>query len=259
HDTATAISFLKQWSPDSDWCLTAIVPDGKTETATFAPAEEEKAHAWIEQRQGRKNIYHHVSSTRTRLTSKAKKEDMAAFRAFHVDIDPDAGEPFEEERQRIYRMLTDNLPEGVPPPSVIVDSGGGYQAFWLLAEPLPIPPPSDSDPEPWADGEAISRWLEYKFRADACHDVSRLLRLPGTINIPNKKKASKGRKRSLASLVVWNDIRYPVTAFETLKAPATGATGKPPTASRKPSLPTALGKGAPMGTEELRAWGETNG
>src|SRR5690606_13745160 len=198
-----AIDFLKKWSPDADWCLTAIVPDGKTETATFSPAEEEKAAAWIEQRQGRKNIYYHVSSTRTRLTSKAKKEDMAAFRAFHVDVDPAAGEDFDEERQRIRRMLTDKLPEGVPAPSVIIDSGGGYQAFWLLEEPLPIPPPSNDDPEPWANGEAINRWLEYQFRADACHNVDRLMRLPGTVNIPNTKKRAKGRQLALANLVDW--------------------------------------------------------
>src|SRR5690606_36638277 len=97
------------------------------------------------------------------------------------------------------------------------------------------------------------------FRADTCHNVDRLMRLPGTVNIPNKKKASKGRKRALASLVVWNGTRYPVTAFEKLKTPATGTTGMPPTASRKPCLPATLGKGAPMGTEELRAWGEANG
>lgn len=259
HDTPAAIAFLKKWCPDADWCLTAIVPDGKTETATFLATEEEKAHAWIEQRQGVKNLYHHPNVIRKRMTSKAKKEDMAAFRAFHVDVDPAAGEDFEEERQRILQMLTDDLPEGVPPPSVIVDSGNGYQALFLLEEPLPIPSPSDSDPEPWADGEAINRWLEYKFRADACHNVDRLMRLPGTVNIPNKKKASKGRKRSLASLVVWNDTRYPVTAFEKLKAPAKSATGNTPSASRRLSLPTTLGDVAPMGTEELRAWGEANG
>src|SRR5690606_11983992 len=107
----------------------AIVPDRKTETATFAPSEEDKAAAWIEQRQGVKNLYYHTNLIRKRMTSKAKKEDMAAFRAFHVDVDPAAGEDFEEDRQRILRRLTDNLPEGVPAPSVIVDSGGGYQAF----------------------------------------------------------------------------------------------------------------------------------
>ncbi|WP_019626991.1 VapE domain-containing protein [Thioalkalivibrio sp. ALJT] len=262
HDTAAALDFLRRWSPDADWCLTAIIPDGKTETATFKPTEEEKARAWIDDRQGHKNLYFHVNATRGRRSSKPKKPDMAAFRAFHVDIDPAAGEDFEEERQRIAAMLSDNLPEGIPAPSVVIDSGGGFQAFWLLAHPLPIDKPSEAAPEPWADGEAYNRSLELAFRADSCHNCDRLMRLPGTVNLPNKKKASKGRVPTLARLLSWEGTRYPLDHFDRLKVtakPAPSAPSATPTASGKAAAVLDLGDGMPMGTEELREWAETNG
>lgn len=263
HDTAAALDFLRRWSPDADWCLTAIIPDGKTETATFKPSEEEKARAWIEARQGTKNIYFHVNVTRGHHTSKPKKPDMAAFRALHVDIDPAAGEDFAEERQRIAGMLADKLSEGIPAPSVVVDSGGGLQAFWLLADPLPIDKPSDAAPEPWAEGEAYNRGLELAFRADACHNCDRLMRLPGTINLPNKKKASKGRVATVARLLSWEGVRYPLDAFERLKVtakPAPPATSAMPTANgadgwriADASIPSTVG------TAELTAWANANG
>ncbi|MBB3332737.1 hypothetical protein BDK63_003640 [Halomonas campaniensis] len=262
HDTPAAIDFLRRWSPDTSWCLTAIVPDGKTETATFRPSEEEKAATWIEARQGVKNLYFHVNVTRDRHTSKPKKPDMAAFRALHVDIDPAAGEDFEEERQRIAGILGDNLPEGIPAPSVVIDSGGGLQAFWVLADPLPIDKPSDAAPEPWADGEAYNRGLELAFRADACHNCDRLMRLPGTVNLPNRNKASKGRIPTVARLLSWEGARYPLDAFEPLKLtakPAPPATSSTPTASGKAPAVLDLGDGTPMGTEELREWAEKNG
>lgn len=56
-DTAAAIDFLRRWSPDDDWCLTAIIPDGKTETRTFKPSEADEAADWIVAHQGKRNLY----------------------------------------------------------------------------------------------------------------------------------------------------------------------------------------------------------
>lgn len=259
HDTAAAIDFLRRWSPGDDWCLTAIIPDGKTETRTFRPSEGEAAAAWIEARQGSKNLYFHVNPVRRPLSNKANKADIAAVRALQTDIDPDAAEDFEADRARILNRLTADLPKGIPAPSVIVDSGGGYQAFWLLAEPLAIPAQTDTAPEPWATGEAYNRALELAFRADHCHDVSRVMRLPGTINVPNAKKAKKGRKPTLARLVEWNGTAYPLDAFKPAPAPApTAPTGARP-ATGKARAAVGLGNGTGMGVDELREWAEANG
>ena len=58
-----------------------------------------------------------------------------------------------------------------PAPHVIVDSGGGYHAYWLLQEPIGI-------------GEAarVMVAIADQVKGDHVQDVSRVLRLPGTIN-----------------------------------------------------------------------------
>ena len=127
-DTHAAIEFLKKWSPENVVVLTAIIPDGITETCTFKPSEMEKAAEWIESHQGKRNLYFHVNAVRRALTNKASKEDIARMAWLHVDVDPRAGEDFDEERDRALKVLRDYEKQ----PTVIIDSGGGFQGFWKL-------------------------------------------------------------------------------------------------------------------------------
>lgn len=254
-DTAAAIAFLHRWSPDDHWCLTAIIPDGKTETRTFKPSESDKVARWIESHQGKRNLYFTPSEVRRSLDVKPSKPDIASFRALWVDLDPRAGEDIAEERQRIEALLMTNLPAGIPQPSIVVFSGGGYQGFWVLAEPLTIPTPTTDNTEPWTTGEAYNRGLEQAFGADTVHNCDRLMRLPGTINVPNKKKAAKGRKPTLARLIQWTGTTYPLAAF----TPAPAASKKPPTRTRKRGATAALAVGASIGTAELAVWAKANG
>ena len=58
-----------------------------------------------------------------------------------------------------------------PVPQVLVDSGGGLHAYWLLAEPVPF--------------DQARRAMEYIAQAvngDATYDAARVLRVPGTVN-----------------------------------------------------------------------------
>lgn len=263
-DTAAAIDFLRQWSPEDYWCLTAIIPDGNTDTQTFLPSEAEEAARWVTKYQGRRNLYFTLNTVIQRADSKPTKSAIANFRAFHVDVDPRAGEDLASEQARIESLFTSKLPTGVPPPSVVWFSGGGYQAAWLLAEPLAIPPATDAEPEPWKHGEAINRGLEQAFGADAVHNCDRLMRLVGGINVPNRKKVAKGRTPALARLIFadWSR-RYTVGDFEHLRryeaAPKAPTSPGAKETSRRPRAARTLGEGVPMGTEELRAWAAANG
>ncbi|HFH4298105.1 TPA: VapE domain-containing protein [Pseudomonas aeruginosa] len=275
-DTAAAIDFLRRWSPDDDWCLTAIIPDGKTETRTFKPSEADEAADWIEGHQGKRNLYFTPNRVRRPMSVKPSKPDIAAFRALWADLDPRVGEDLSDERQRIEALLTTGLPAGIPEPSAVVFSGGGYQAFWLLAEPLAIATPTADTPEPWATGEAYNRGLERVFGSDAVHNCDRIMRLPGTINVPTAKKVKGGRKPTLATLVEWNGTAYPLEAFK--PAAATASTGGTPPATGKASPRAAVGNGTAspdewqgkwkiadaaipptVGTAELTAWADANG
>lgn len=279
HDTAAAIDFLRCLSPENGWSLTAIIPDGETETRTFKPNEADAAAAWIEGHQGKRGLYYHINLVRARLTKKACKEQIAGFRAFHIDVDPRAGEELASEQERIYKLLTTPR-DGVPPPSLIVSSGGGYQAVWLLGEPLMIPAwkGEGNEPPELLLGEAINRGLQNAYskdeaRADNTQDCTRLLRLPGTINMPNKKKAAKGRGPALSSLVPGADFsrRYAVEDFDKLKvcadqpkeaAPLATAGQVPPRSKQAPADKWKIADAAippTVGTAELTAWADANG
>jgi len=279
HDTAAAIDFLRRLSPEHGWSLTAIEPDGGAETRTFKPSEADAAAAWIEGHQGKRGIYYHINLVRSRLTKKASKEQIAGFRAFHIDVDPRAGEELASEQERIYKLLTTPR-DGVPSPSLIVSSGGGYQAVWLLGEPLMIPAwkGEGNEPPELLLGEAINRGLQNAYskdeaRADNTQDCTRLLRLPGTINVPNKKKAAKGRGRALSSLVPGADFsrRYAVEDFDKLKvyadqpkeaAPLATAGQVPPRSKQAPADKWKIADAAippTVGTAELTAWADANG
>ena len=65
-----------------------------------------------------------------------------------------------------------------PSPSIVVDSGGGFHAYWLLGEPFYL----DTD----ADRERARRlqaaWVTYTGGDQGAKDMARILRLPGTYN-----------------------------------------------------------------------------
>jgi hypothetical protein len=124
----------------------------------------------------------------------------------HVDIDPRAGEDFEEERVRALAKL-----RAYPiKPTFIVDSGGGFQGFWRLKDPYII----NGDVEKYEDAKRYNLQLEMDLDGDNCHNVDRIMRLPGTINIPDARKEKKGRKRAVARLVEHNkDADYTLSTF----------------------------------------------
>ena len=217
-----AVGFLMDWFPDGPWILTSIVPDsGRIITTTFAAGEQSKMRQWIEERQGKWNLYFTVNRTYGNIGSKPKKADMAAAVSLHVDVDPRAGEDAGAERARALRLLR----EYEPRPSIIIDSGGGYQGFWILDEVVDLP----GDPGDEARHlpiELRNLWIETQLQGDNCHNIDRIMRLPGTVNLPNEKKRKKGRTAALTSIVEvdWSR-RYPLDAFPAVDVPEKAQTG----------------------------------
>lgn len=215
-DIPASIDFLHNWRPQGPWVLFAITPEQKGfASETFSPGDEAKIAAWIEPRLGKDNIYFTVNPLLKPMTGyeKAKKIDVKSLAWLHVDLDPRPAEPGIDlaehntrERERALRLLR----EFSPPPTVIVDSGGGYQGFWRLTEEQPI----NGDETRAIELEAYNIQLEVLLGADACHNSDRIMRLPGTLNVPNEKKRKKGRKLALASVVEDNwELVYPISAF----------------------------------------------
>ena len=245
--TRDSIDFLKRWSPEGPWVLTSIIPDGRTETVTFQAGAWAAAATWIDGKQGVQNVYFHVNPVRQNLTSKASKEDMARMGWLHVDIDPRAGEDFGDERTRALGLLRGYS----QPPTVIIDSGGGYQAFWKLKSSPKLE--INGDIGRAQELEAYNQQLEKVFGADHCHNVDRIMRLPGTINVPNAKKLKKGRKPALAALIEWKDVEYAIEDFTPAVRVQTARDGG--LTGGRPKL-VITGNVADVSVEDLQAWAE---
>lgn len=200
--------FLNKWNEKGPWVLTAINPDTK-EIKTLTCVSLNAVGNFVEKYGDTRNIYFHVNTTKTKLTNKAKKEDIASMDWLHVDVDPRVGEDIYEEQQRAISLLK-SPPENIPPPTFIVFSGGGYQGFWKLEEPVNV----NGDTSLCEKAERYNKQLEITFGGDHCHNVDRIMRLPGTINWPDQKKRKKGRSPVTSELIEHNPKNvYPLSRF----------------------------------------------
>ena len=199
--------FLTFMYPEGPWILTAIGVNRKTiETKTFYPHDD--VEKWCEGKNIKSNLYFSVNRPNRDLDKKANREDIATVHFLHVDIDARVGELLEEELTRIRELLLERCP--VHPPTIIVFSGGGYQAFWRLREPIKI----NGEIELAEEVSRYNKQLEIVLGGDNCSNVDRIMRLPGTINIPNAKKAERGRLSANAEVVLFRpDAVYSLSDF----------------------------------------------
>lgn len=223
--TDLAIKFLKMFYPKGPWLITSISTDRKgINTSVFGPNTEEQCIAYIDKYNGDRNMYFTVNRPSNGFfkrdnLSKPTKEDMFEARWLHVDVDPTDGQDIEEERTRILEGFTTKLPKGIPEPTCILFSGGGYQAFWQLDDPYVV----DGDISKCEEFELFNKRLEQVFSGDHCHNIDRIMRLPGTINVPDAKKRKKGRVPQLAKLLHWEGKNvYEAGTFKKATAVQTG-------------------------------------
>lgn len=192
--TGEAIDFLKSWHGNKPFTLVAIIPDGNIEAKTFGSDKYNLAFGWINERQNKANLYFHVNVIEESIRNKkARDEDIVDVICLHVDIDHD------NARNAIEKII--------PKPTVVVWSGNGVQAYWKYSSAI-------------TNKEIAARKnyaMAKQLSGDKCHDVSRILRLPGTINLPDKRKKSKGRVPVLSYIITeltdWNRI-YDANIFE---------------------------------------------
>lgn len=210
-DNQKALDFLYRMYPEGPWALTVIAPDKKfIETRTFGPSTEDALIDWLETHNGFRNLYFHTNEVRYAVTKKAERTDIKAVHYLHVDMDVQPGEDLVEGRARCLRLLTKERPKEVPEPTIIVSSGGGMQAFWKLAQPIAI----NGEMGLAEDAKRYNQHLEVVFGADNCHNIDRIMRLPGTMNLPDAKKLKKGRKPELAKLLQFKtELVYEVSQF----------------------------------------------
>lgn len=111
-----------------------------------------------------------------RVRPRGRSEDCVATTAvLWADID---AKHFSDELAVGKRISLDVLSDISPYPSIVVDSGGGMHAYWLLRRSVAL-----------TEAASAMRGLARQTGGDAVHDAARVLRLPGTVNWKRERPA----------------------------------------------------------------------
>ena len=208
-----AVVFLKLLRRRGPWVLSAIVPDGAIETITATTVDD--IRAFVSRHNGKRNLYYSVNPTRTAMDKKAAKVDIAAIEYLLADLDPQDTETPEAAKTR-YLAGLDVLK---PVPTAMIDSGNGINVLLKLAEPIILAEPvmgTNAKGEPAKvfppetakqidDVEArVKLLMETLGSVAGTQNIDRILRLPGTINLPNETKLKAGRTKCQTKLIKFN-------------------------------------------------------
>lgn len=179
--------------------LTAITPDGGTTARDFG-MDVKAATAWtVEENTNGRNIHWTVNHVQSGVHRKPSKADITYARFTHADIDPPKDGSIWDAESVLKALLDSPIP-----PSIIVNSGNGLQALWRL-----------EGSQNAQDVEAVNLSIIHAFDGDrGTQNVDRLLRVPGTVNWPNKRKREQGRVPVLAKVIQHdNGTRYSVATL----------------------------------------------
>lgn len=125
--------------------------------------------------------------------------DLSSVLWLDVDIKSVEATTPKEAKEFILQLLDEKLPFS---PSIVVDSGNGFHVYFLLDQPY------DSK-----QVSSICARMEKQIGiADHCHDASRIMRMPGSVNRKDPKKLKRTR------FVRWENVRYSLDQFEDLPA-----------------------------------------
>lgn len=157
-------------------------------------------------------------------STRGKVEDVHSVVCFFADIDIQ-GEAHKEMKlpatmEEVNTFLSDlNLP-----PTIIINSGHGVHAIWCLDHPFVIDSEEDRKritSMSSAFGNHIKKsGLDRGWKLDFVQDITRMLRLPGSLN-------HKENPPIPCEVAFSSDTRYPLSAFEAYQAPPEQPTAQP--------------------------------
>lgn len=163
---------------------------------------------------------------------KAGKEDIKNAHWLHIDMDvqeeknptydkkAEEGDPdwftsiplTEKQFQAQRKKIIDKIASFPKQPTMVIDSGNGYQCFWRL-ETIQIKGTSEERLKQCNYIERCNYQLMIDLDGDNCFNVDRIMRLPGSVNFPNAAKLRKGRKERETSYAI-NNNSYKLDDFK---------------------------------------------
>lgn len=172
--------------------LCSTFPDSNTMAGHHFGTNAAKAAEWaVAENLRGKGVYWSVNRVREGVHKKPAKADLLEARFAHCDIDPPKdGSPW-DKRGKVAQLEAYKFP-----PSFVIDSGNGLGAYWRFDEPM-----RNVDAI-----EGINNALIADFGAGpGTWNVDRLMRLPFTVNWPNKVKAAAGCVKVLSGVITPDD------------------------------------------------------
>jgi putative DNA primase/helicase len=195
------LKFLRHLRPNGPWVLVAIHPDtGAIEGKTVH--DPDGVSEFLSRYLGQRNLYYSLNPPRNAMDKKPSKKDIAAIEYLHTDLDPKEDESPEAAKERYLGALRAFRPL----PWAIIDSGNGIQASWKMDASIPLDEAPAENKKKIADAEARMLALVLKLGGTSgTQNIDRILRLPGTINLPNATKRKAGRVRCDTKLLYIDD------------------------------------------------------
>jgi hypothetical protein len=125
------------------------------------------------------NVYFTPNQPYAGLDKKPSAAEICLIRGVFADIDVTDERPMGTARDVVMKL---------PAASIVIASGGGFQPIWLLAEPLQV------TPEAIDRVQSLGKKIAGIAGGDAIYNISWVLRLPFSVNYPNKVKRKRGRE-----------------------------------------------------------------
>jgi hypothetical protein len=156
----------------------------------------------VERYSGKANVY--VGAC-PRFRRGGTKADVNTVVSFWVDLD---FHQIHHDRDEAKAIALERIYSFPVPPSMVVMTGNGVQGWWVLDVPVPV---GDDWPLEWLEG--VNRGIAKTFGGDSVQDLARVLRVPGTVNLPTRRKLERGCTAVPTALVLWEGPTQPVLRF----------------------------------------------
>lgn len=156
---------------------------------------------------GRANVYVGTCPRSRRIGS---RDAVSTVFGAWADID---FHQLDANREVAFELAYRRIEDFGRQPSVLVHSGNGLQAWWLFHRPAPISPEW-----PGERFEAINSGIAGQVGGDHVHDLPRVLRVPGTVNLPDARKRGRGCKAVLARLLTSDGPTHSPSDFNSIAA-----------------------------------------